>query len=237
MSMRVLVTRPREDSVALEAELRRMGIDVALEPMLKVRRLKVDTVDVQAVQGLLFTSSNGVRAFESVSAERSVPAYCVGDETARTAGAAGFSTVHSAAGNVEKLAEYVASKAHPRAGRMIHITGSVTAGDLAGRLGDAGFTVERIPLYEAVAATELSEETQQALKKGLLDAVLFFSPRTAATFVSVAKKAGLEEACRTVEAVCLSAAVAERVSGLPWRRTVVASEPTRAALLASLEQG
>lgn len=235
--MRVVVTRPKEDSAALLRELRQRGIEATVEPMLVIRALQgAKPLDLIGVSGLLFTSSNGVRAFEAASEERSIPAYCVGDETARTARAAGFAEVHSAAGNVEKLTQYVVAHARPDAGRMVHVAGSVTAGDLAGALRAAGFHVDRVALYDAVPATQIGDKTRSALKQGRVDAILFFSPRTAATFVSLAPKAGLENACRAIDAYCLSAAVAERIRELPWRRIVVASEPTRAALLAALEE-
>ncbi len=235
--MRVLVTRPKEDSAALQRELRRRGIEVLLDPMLVIRRMEDAAIDLDGAQGLLFTSSNGARAFENTSGERGLTVWCVGDETARTARAAGFTNVHSAAGNVDTLANYVIAHARPENGRLIHIAGSVNAGDLAGALRAAGFSVDRIPLYEAVSATALGEDTKNAFKRGLLGAVLFFSPRTAATFVSLAKSAGLENGCRTVNAYCLSPAVARPVGELPWRRVVVAADPTRAALLAALDQG
>lgn len=235
--MRVLVTRPKEDSSALQQELRRRGIEVVLDPMLVIRRMEDAAIDLEGVQGLLFTSSNGVRAFEKLNSERGLPAWCVGDETARTARAAGFTEVHCAAGDVDALANYVIAHSQPVNGRMVHIAGSVSAGDLSGALLAAGFSVDRIPLYEAVPTTLLSEDTKNAFRHGFLGAALFFSPRTAATFVSLAKAVGLEDACRTVDAYCLSAGVAQRVGELPWRRIVIAAEPTRAALLAALDQG
>jgi uroporphyrinogen-III synthase len=234
--MRVLVTRPKEDSTALRQELRTRGVEVQLDPMLVIQRMEDAAIDLDGAQGLLFTSSNGIRAFANLSGERDLPAYCVGDETARTARTEGFTNLHSAAGDVEALANYVSAHSQPENGRMVHVAGSVSAGDLAGALRAAGFSVDRIPLYEAIPADSLAEETKNAFRQGLLDGVLFFSPRTAATFVSLAKAAGLENACRTVDAYCLSAGVAQRVGELSWRRIVVAAEPTRAALLAVLGQ-
>lgn len=234
--MRVLITRPKEDSAALQQELYKRGIDTLLDPMLVIRRLEGVAVDLEGAQGLLFTSSNGVRAFQDLCDERDLTAWCVGDETARTARAAGFARVHSAAGNVDRLAEYVIAHARPENGRMIHVAGSLSAGDLAGTLRAAGFSVDREPLYEAVPATSLGEDTKSAFRQGLLDAALFFSPRTAATFVSLVKAAGLETECRRVDACCLSAAVARQVEELPWRRIATAAEPTRAALLVVLDQ-
>lgn len=234
--MRVLVTRPKEDSAALKQELRKRGVTMLLDPMLAIQRIGDAAVNLDSAQGLLFTSSNGVRAFETLSRERDLPAWCVGDETARTARTAGFKEVHSAAGDVDALANFVVAHASPGNGRMVHIAGTVSGGDLTRVLRASGFAVDRVPLYEAVPATSLGEDTKNALRQGLLDAALFFSPRTAATFVSLAKAAGLENGCRTVKAYCLSAAVARRVGELPWQRIVIAAEPTRAALLAALGQ-
>jgi len=234
--MRVLITRPREDSGALQRALHERGIETLLDPMLVIRPVEGAEIALDGAQGLLFTSSNGVRAFGSITGDRGLVAWCVGDETARTARAAGFSQVHSAAGNVDRLAEYVIAHARPGDGRLIHVAGSVTAGDLAGALRAAGFAVDRVPLYEAVPAQSLGEDTLGAFREGLLDAALFFSPRTAATFVSLLREARLETCCKTVDACCLSGAVAALVEELPWRRIVTAAEPTRAAMLAAVDE-
>lgn len=234
--MRVLITRPKEDSIALEREMHGRGIETLLAPMMVIRHLEGATIDLEGVQGLLFTSSNGVRAFAALREERDLTAWCVGDETARTARKAGFDTVHSAAGNVDVLAEYVTAHASPENGRLIHVAGSVSAGDLAGALRAAGFAVDRVPLYEAVTATSLSEDVKSAFLDGVIDAVLFFSPRTAATFVSLVNAAGLETECGALDAFCLSPAVARLVEELPWRCVHVAAEPTRAALLAVVDR-
>ncbi len=233
--MRALITRPAEDAKSLQAELRRRGIAVMHEPMLSIERMTDVAIDTDGVQGLLFTSSNGVRAFTSLSDERDLPAFAVGDATARACRDAGFSQVHSAAGDVDALANYVIEHCNPLDGRLVQIAGTVSAGDLAGALRAAGFIIDRIPIYEAHAASALSAETRTAMKNGRIDAVLFFSPRTAATFVSLAQGAGLEDACRNINAFCLSPAVAKRASALPWKRVTIAAEPTQTALLASLD--
>ncbi|UCH73446.1 MAG: uroporphyrinogen-III synthase [Rhodospirillales bacterium] len=233
--MRALITRPAEDAKGLEAELRRRGIAVMHEPMLSIERMADASVDTAGVQGLLFTSSNGVRAFASLSDRRDLPAFAVGDATARACRAAGFVDVHSAAGDVDALANYVIEHCQPLDGRLVQIAGTVSAGDLAGALRAAGFIIDRLPIYEAHAATSLSPATRDAMKSGRIDAVLFFSPRTASTFVSLAESAGLENACRNVNAYCLSPAVAKRAAALPWRRITIAAEPTQTALLDVLD--
>jgi uroporphyrinogen-III synthase len=102
-------------------------------------------------------------------------------------------------------------------------------------LGAAGFTLRRIVLYEAILADRLSEETQRAFECGEIDAGLFFSPRTAATFVRLATP--IRSQCATVAAVALSPAVARALEQLSWRRILIAAEPNEAALLRALERG
>lgn len=233
--MRALITRPAEDAKSLQAELRRRGIGVVNEPMLTIEQMSDVEIDTSGAQGLLFTSSNGVRAFASLSAERNLPAFAVGDATARACREAGIGIVHSASGNVDDLANYVIGHCRPQDGRLLQIAGTVSAGDLAGALRAAGFSVDRIPIYEARPARTFSEGTRAALKNGRIDAALFFSPRTAATFVSLVQVAELQDACRNIDAYCLSPAVAKRAAALPWRRVTIAAAPTQAALLKTLD--
>ena len=59
----VLVTRPQQDAVALEAKLRERGFSPLLSPMLKITYLEGARTSLDGVQALIFTSANGVRSF------------------------------------------------------------------------------------------------------------------------------------------------------------------------------
>jgi len=232
---RVLITRPQEDAGPLAALLVDRGCSVLIEPMLEIEPLPVSPVtDLVGVQGLLFTSANGVRAC-GPEADRSLPVYAVGAATANAARQAGFRTVNGAGGDVASLARLVTGHCDPEAGRLLHITASDRAGDLSGLLVRAGFVVRRLVLYRARPATGLSATTRAALAANEIDAVLLFSPRTARTLIALIMTAGLLAACRNVTAVCLSAAVAEAI-GEPesWRSVHVAGQPDQEALLAEL---
>jgi uroporphyrinogen-III synthase len=93
-----------------------------------------------------------------------------------------------------------------------------------------------VPLYRAIGADGLGAATVAAFRAGLIDAALFFSPRTAATFVRLAAAAGIGHHCGTTAAVALSPAVAAELQGLDWRHVTVADEPTEAALLDALSR-
>lgn len=234
MSQRVLITRPREDAEPLAELLRRRGLTVAFEPLLAIAPLP-SPIDLDGVQALLLTSANGARALAAATPARTVPVFAVGDATARAARDLGFTTVASAAGDVDTLAALVKERLDPAAGALLHAAGSVTAGDMAGLLTAAGFAVRKVRLYEAVTATALSGETAALLREGAIPFVLFYSPRTAATFANLVRFAGLEYSLAAVTAHCLSAAVRDRLGGLPWKAVRVAARPDQESLLAGLD--
>jgi uroporphyrinogen-III synthase len=233
--VRVLVTRPQPAAAALAARLAALGHQAVVEPLLTIvpevdagERLALALVGAQAV---LFTSGNGVEAFAAASARRDLRVFAVGDATAKAARAAGFTEVECAGGDVASLVALVRSRASPGAGALVHARGSDVAGDLAGDLATAGFTLRRIALYRAIAAETLGSSAIAAFQHGLIDAALFFSPRTAAAFVRLARAAGIEDDCAAVVAVALSPAVAAELGALAWQSKLTAAEPTETAIL------
>ncbi|SDG30293.1 uroporphyrinogen-III synthase [Limimonas halophila] len=232
--MHVLVTRPQADAEDLLTDLHAHGHTAVLAPMLEVHVTARTAPDVRGVQALLFTSANGVRAFTSVSDRRDLPVFAVGKATAEAARGRGFQHVEAAGGDAASLAAHVRARLTPAEGALYHAAGTVTRGALAETLRDAGFTVHREALYDCVPVTDLPADAHAALANGTLDGVLFFSPRTADTFVSVVRSADLGAACRRLHAVCLSPAVAERVRALTWAGVHLAARPERTALLAVL---
>jgi len=233
--MRILVTRPAEDCKPLIAALAQLGHEGVAAPLLDIRLIDGDELDLSCVQGLLFTSANGARAFAGRSGERDLPALCVGDATAREALALGFETVKSASGDVEALAALAVRALDPAAGALLHPAGSKLAGDLAALVQAAGFTYRREVLYQAIKAETLPVDALNALSAGNVDAVVLYSPRTGAAFARLLDKAGAREQLKTVSAYCLSDAVADQIKGLAWRKIVIAAHPDQASLLALLD--
>jgi uroporphyrinogen-III synthase len=95
--------------------------------------------------------------------------------------------------------------------------------------------VLRAVLYDAVPRTAFSQPAAAAINRGAIDAATFFSPRTAAAFVSLMEAARIEGTCRGIAAACLSPAVAAALERLAWREVAVAASPDQAALLAALD--
>ena len=141
--------------------------------------------------------------------------------------------VARADGGVGAVGHLVESRLRPADGALLHVSGSAVAGDLAGRLGCAGFEVRRAVLYEARPATALSDTAMAAIAQGDIDSVLLFSPRTAASLVRLSRQASL--ALDGLRALCLSPAVADQAEATPWGEIAVAARPDQDALLALIQ--
>ncbi len=236
--MRVLVTRPRPDAEAFAEALTARGHEALIEPLLEITLAEASALpsELDAFQALLVTSANGLRAFAALTDRRDLPVFAVGPASAEAAAAAGFARVESAEGDVDDLIRLVRARLSPDEGVLLHAAGKTLAGDLKGELEAAGFTVTRAVLYTAEAAIRLSDATQAALREGRVGAVALFSPRTAETFVALVREADLAEACRSLRALCLSAAVAGKLEALDWAALEVAARPETEALLAMLDR-
>ncbi len=233
--MRALVTRPREDAEEISRALESRGFEVQLEPLLEIDIHREVTIPLNRVQGILATSANGVRALAANIPRRDLPLWAVGTATADCARSLGFRVVNNGGGDVAHLAELVIRRLDPRQGTLLHAAGTKLAGDLSGILSAKGFEVRRVVLYEARTAEALSAPLLAGLDSAAIDLALFYSPRTAATFVRLIAAAERTEACRGIDAYALSPAVAEQLAALPWRRVLTARTPDQAALLAAID--
>jgi uroporphyrinogen-III synthase len=233
--MKALVTRPREESESLASALASRGVGAVIEPMMRVHYSVTAALDLTAVQAILCTSANGARALARVTSERRLPLFAVGETTAARARAEGFTAVESAGGTLVDLVALVTERLDPRNGGLLHVAGNVVAGDLVDALRARGFVIERSILYEARPVGALSASAVRALRCGIIDLALFFSPRTAAIFVRLANIAGVVACCRTITALAISPAADAVLAALPWRNRLISQRPNQRALLDALD--
>jgi len=227
----VLVTRPEPGAGAFARLLEQRGFTPVLCPLTEIN-YRDAPVDLAGVGALAVTSANGVRALAARMERRDIPAFAVGEATAQAARAAGFETVHAAAGDVDALAATI-EKAHGAGvinGAVLHICGAHQAGDLAGLLMRAGIEARRSVHYKAVAAASLPPPIVEMLHTEPPEWAAFFSPRAAAAFTALVNAADLSGALSLMNAACLSAAVANRLNGARWGSVRVAAAPAMAAI-------
>jgi uroporphyrinogen-III synthase len=232
--MRILITRPAEDSATIAARLAAIGPEGVVVPLLTPRFDMDVSPDLAGVQAVLITSANGVRAFVQASARRDLPVFAVGPQTAALARQAGFVDVRDADGDVHALAACAARWAKPDGSALVHVCSHEAPGTLTTLLARAGFVVRAMRLYRMEVATALPDTARVALERGRLDAAMFFSPRSAGVFRDLLLPVD-ESLVAPLAALCISTNTAKALAPLTFKAVRVAAHPNQDAMLALVE--
>jgi uroporphyrinogen-III synthase len=232
--MQVLVTRPQPQADATSRALLALGHAPLLDPALVLERLPLPAIDAAAVAAILLTSANAVPSLTSALLSR--PIYAVGDATAAAARAAGAKDVRAGRSDGAALAAQVIATLPVDAGELLHLAAEETRPGLAEALEGAGRRYRRAVVYRMVPAGAMPAAVRAALAAGHIEAALFFSPRSAEVWHARLVAAEPGATLRHVQAVCLSAAVADPIRALDWSALRIAPRPTHAALLRCLAE-
>lgn len=238
--MRVLITRPQDDAQRLAQRLHAQGHACHLAPLLQITPTEAELPPLGDVRGLAFTSANGVRALAAklthadAARWRALPAYAVGPQTYAAAAQAGFANLTEASGDVESLAEQIASHIdRSMQGSIVHIAGTHLAGNLQALLAAHSIRVEKCVLYEALAASQFDAPTQAAMRDHGFECVVIYSQRSAHIYVALMAQIEAAMPFKPV-AFCLSPAIAEILQAAGFA-TETAAAPHEDAMLALLQ--
>ena len=158
--MRLLVTRPEPDASTFAEELRGLGHEPVLQALIEFHGLEFDAEPFRAAEILIITSVNSLRALRERGVIEDIlgkPLYCVGEQTAKQALAAGFETVLEIAPTGEELAGIILASGR-RDALIVHIMGEHMAFDIVGALALEGFSVQSVTVYSMDACREFSPQ-------------------------------------------------------------------------------
>ncbi|HSF96305.1 MAG TPA: uroporphyrinogen-III synthase [Thermohalobaculum sp.] len=228
--MKVLLTRPLEESRALAARLEADGIETLIWPLTRIVPLVTELKLPFNIDAILFTSANGVRALAALTDRRDWPALCVGDATARAARQAGYLNCFSAGGDARALAD-LARRSGLR--NFLHPRGRDAAGDLKGWLAETGQHVAELILYEARETGAPPAPVASALARGEVDLVTVWSPRNGE--ILARHLAGLDADLGGTDALAISAAARESLAEAGFRRVALADRPDLQAMVSAIQ--
>jgi uroporphyrinogen-III synthase len=238
--MTILVTRPQPDNERTGASLRARGFDVLLAPMLRFEPVPLQQDAGADYAAVIVTSANALRAVEpqlSGSGLLDLPLFAVGDRTAAAARDAGFRTVVSADGDGGDLRDLVQAKAGELGTRpLLYLAAADLSRDLAGELGDHGFTVVTQTTYRMAACAELPSDVLDAFAADRVEAVLHYSARSAKAFVEAVRAAGVEISALALPQCCISATVAAILRDAGAHTVTVASSPDESSLFQAVDR-
>jgi uroporphyrinogen-III synthase len=241
--MVVLVTRPQPDDEATAAALRARDFEVLKAPMLRFEPVAFQDDTDAAYGAVIVTSANALRGIEphlENSRLLALPLFAVGERTADAARRAGFENVISADGDAAGLRDCVLAsvrtKELKKASPLLYLAGADLARDLAGELGERGFTVVTHTTYRMAAVSSLPREICDAFAAHRIEAVLHYSRRSARAFLQAARAGGVEISALAIPQCCISAQVATVVRDGGATQVLVAATPDENALLEALDR-
>jgi uroporphyrinogen-III synthase len=240
--MAVLVTRPQPDNAATAVALRAKGITVLLAPMLRFEPIAFhDDADTR-YGAIIVTSANAIRAIEAHLADRllKLPLFAVGERSAEAARHAGFRDVTVAEGDAAALRDLVVAsvraKTLKKTSTLLYLAGADLAGDLAGELGERGFSVATHTTYRMIPVANLPQDACDAFAANGIEAVLHYSRRSARAFLDAVQAAGVEISALAIPQCCISDAVASVVRDVGATQVLVARSPDENGLFEALER-
>ena len=216
----LLLTRPDADAEAMARDFTDRATCI-VAPLIGIEATGA-AVDLSGVTGLILTSRNAV-PFVPPSG---LPAFVVGPETARLAGARGLD-VRVTARDAEDLVARLT--ADPPPGPLLHLRGDNARGGIEERLSSAGTETHSTIVYRATLR-DLSAAARVTLQGERRVILPLFSPRTARQFRDTAPRGGAP-----VDAICLSPAVAEALGDWPVARLEIVARPDGAHMARAID--
>ena len=229
----IIITRAEPGAAQTAARLTAMGVSHILSPALELAARDEILPDLSRYAGLIFTSANGVRFFAEASAERGLPAWCVGPATASEAVREAFTPVHQSSGDAHDLAHFIAHHWHAHTPKtLLHIANAASRGVVKEALESEGFKIDFVPLYEARPAESLAPDAAVALEADQASIVLIHSSKGAEAFLGLAKAVDLSK----TRFVTISEQAARPLQAVKTGGVTVASHPDEDHLLEALEK-
>ena len=105
--MHIVITRPKEDSLYLIENLIKIGHTVTHLPVIEIKKLETEKINLLNYQALIFTSSNAIKFMNIEKFNSKIKCFCVGKATELTARQVGFINIFTSEGTVDSLIELI----------------------------------------------------------------------------------------------------------------------------------
>ena len=215
---KILITRPEHQARTTIKALDEAGLSTFADPLLHLKEIPHAVDDYASYEAFIVTSGNSFSFWDMTGVDKDKPLIAVGSQTARLAAEHGFTSITDINGTARNIQDHLNGE------KALHVGGY----HISHSLGDH---VERLIVYEAVPAEELSAACKQALERGEIELAMFYSTRTAKIFVRLIQAAELEHRLEAVKVLSMSANVIRSVRVLPWADMYKSSMPNGTAMI------
>ena len=202
---RVLLLRAIDDALRTADLLITLHINSVISPILEITATGVEA-PAGNYDAVLASSPKGVELAQGVEPFLALPFHAVGAKTAKAAAARGWRP-DIVAGNAEAILPALSAR-YARPAHFLYLAGRDRQAGLEAGLRAAGHRLTAVEVYEARAASGLTDEARKAIAAGEIDAALHYSRRSAEIFLALTDAAGLAKRLKPIRHLALSGDVA-----------------------------
>jgi len=221
--MHIVITRPKEDSLHLIENLIKSGHTVTHLPVIRIKKLETEKVNLLNYQAIIFTSSNAIRFMNIEKFNLKIKCFCVGRATELTAKQVGFINTFTSEGTVDSLIELIMRTLDSKSGKLLYLSSEFISKDLDKDLIKSGYSVDRVSNYTSLPIEEIDAKTLNFFKKKPPDAIFIYSSKSAENLFKLINKYSLLNVVTQSNLMCISEKVLLILKQIKWKKVFIFS--------------
>ena len=233
--MKILLTRPIDDSIITSKILSQVGIETLIIPFLEIGRVNYKELKISPSDCIIFTSKNAANFFRFEKKFRNNLVFSVGSETKKILQEKGFQNIMNADENLEKL--LILSKKQLKKGDVIiHPTYKNSNPKIRKFFLSLGCKYFVFKCYSSKMICRNNDKLILFMKNSKKSMIAFYSPLTARSFVNQIQKMNLIKFCKDKSFVVISNKVKEEITKLGKLSVYVAGKPNQKEMLELMKE-
>ena len=228
--MKILLTRPINDSIITSKTLSKIGIETVIIPFLEINGFDYQEFKISKTDYLMFTSKNAANFFRFKKKFRNNAVFSVGSETKMILQKKGFQNIINADENLEKLL-ILTNKQLKKGDVIIHPTFQNCSLKTRNFFLGIGCRYFAIKCYSSKMICRNNDKLILFMKNEKKSMIAFYSPLTARSFVKQIQKLNLIKFCEDKLFVVISNKVKDEINKLGELPIFVARKPNKKKML------
>ena len=210
------------DSEDLMGKFFSLGHKIIHIPTLKISAIKIESVNINQYDALIFTSANAIRNLDVSSEGKKKLCFCVGSITEKIARQLGYNNTLSAGGTVNALKNLIInSKEINDKSKIAYFCGDNITYDLDLELKREGFIIDKFINYKSEKITDLNDKNKEIITNHSPDIIFVYSLRSAESFIEIVRNHSLYPLMTGSKVMCISEKVAYVFKSLGWKKVEI----------------
>ena len=233
--MKILLTRPIDDSIITSKILSKIGMETVILPFLEINGFDYQEIKISKTDYLMFTSKNAANFFRFDKQFRYNAVFSVGSETKMILQKKGFQNILNADENLDKL--LILSKKQLKKGDIIiHPTYKNYNHKVRNFFLGLGCRYFAFKCYSSKMICRNNDKLILFMKNEKKSMIAFYSPLTARSFVKQIQKLDLIKFCENKLFVVISNKVKEEINKLGKLSIYVARKPNKKKMIELIKE-